>query len=189
MRKIHRALQFNQSSRLKSYIDFNTQKRTDAQNSFKTEKLVKIASIRTYVSSKIFNKDLGGVTVKRPTIKLSRPSYVDMCILDLSNTLMYDFHYNYVKKKYNNKAKQLFTDTDPLTYEIQTEDVYADFYQDKHLFDNSDYSCESQFYNKANEDVIGKFKEEAGGKVITEFIGKMYSYIKDDCAIVKPPKA
>lgn len=144
---------------------------------------MKIASKPTYVSSKIFNKDLVGVNVKRPTIQLNRPSYVGMCILDLSNTLMYDFHYNYVKKKYNNKAKQLFTDTDPLTYEIQTEDVYADFYQDKHLFDNSDYSSESQFSNQANGNVIGKFKDEAGGKVITEFIGlksKMYSYIKDD---------
>lgn len=144
---------------------------------------MKIASKPTYVSSKIFNKDLVGVNVKRPTIKLNRPSYVGMCILDLSNTLLYDFHYNYVKTKYNYKAKQLFTDTDPLTYEIQTEYVYADFYQDKHLFDNSDYSFESQFYNQANENVIGKFKDEAGGKVITEFIGlksKMYSYIKDD---------
>ena len=144
---------------------------------------MKIASKPTYVSSKIFNKDLVGVNVKRPTIKLNRPSYVGMCILDLSNTLLYDFHYNYVKTKYNYKAKQLFTDTDPLTYEIQTEYVYADFYQDKHLFDNSDNSSESQFYNQANENVIGKFKDEAGGKVITEFIGlksKTYSYIKDD---------
>ena len=105
------------------------------------------------MSSKIFNKDLVDVNVKRPTIQLNRPSYVGMCILDLSNTLMYDFHYNYVKKKYNNKAKQLFTDTDPLTYEIQTEDVYADFYQDKHLFDSSNYSSESKFYKKANKNV------------------------------------
>ena len=213
MKKIPRALEFNLSPWLKSYIDLNTQKRTDAKNSFKkgffklmndsvfgktmenirkrsnvkldtdSEKLVKIASKPTYVGSKIFNEDLVGVNVKRPTIKLNRPSYVGMCILDLSKTLMYDFHYNYIKKKYNYKAKLLFTDTDSLTYEIQTEDVYADFYQDKHLFDNSDYSSESQFSNQANENVIGKFKDEAGGKVITEFIGlksKMYSYIRDD---------
>lgn len=183
MKKIPRALEFNLSPWLKSYIDLNTQKRTDAKNSFKkdffklmndsvfgktmenirkrsnvkldtdSEKLVKIASKPTYVGSKIFNEDLVGVNVKRPTIKLNRPSYVGMCILDLSKTLMYDFHYNYIKKKYNNKAKLLFTDTDSLTYEIQTEDVYADFYQDKHLFDSSNYSSESQFYKKANKNV------------------------------------
>ena len=62
-----------------------------------------------------------------------------MCILDLSKTLMYDFHYNYIKKKYNDRAKVLFTDTDSLTYEIEAEDIYKDFWNDKDMFDNSDY--------------------------------------------------
>ena len=61
-----------------------------------------------------------------------------MCILNLSKTLMYDFHYNYIKKKYGSKAKLLFTDKDSLTYEIEVEDVYNDFWNDKKLFDNSD---------------------------------------------------
>ena len=51
-----------------------------------------------------------------------------MCILDLSKMLMYDFHYNYIKKEYNNRARLLFTDTDSLTYEIEAEDVYSDFW-------------------------------------------------------------
>ena len=122
--------------------------------------------------------------MKRNTIKLNRPSYVGMCILDLSKTLMYDFHYNYIKKKYNDKAKLLFTDTDSLTNHIKTEDAYADFYRDKDLFDNSDYLEDSApFYFKDNKKVIGKFKDEAAGKPIVEFIGlksKMYSYIKDN---------
>ena len=61
-----------------------------------------------------------------------------MCILDLSKTLMYDFHYNYIKKEYGSRAKLLFTDTDSLTYEIEMEDVYKDLWKRKELFDNSD---------------------------------------------------
>ena len=66
-----------------------------------------------------------------------------MCILDLSKTLMYDFHYNYIKKRYNNKAK--FTDKDSLCYEIETQDIYEELWQDRNLFDNSDYPKDSEF--------------------------------------------
>ena len=61
-----------------------------------------------------------------------------ICILDLSKTLMYDSRYNYVKRKFDDKAKLLFTDTDSLTYKIETEDVYQDFWNDDNEFDNSD---------------------------------------------------
>ena len=106
-----------------------------------------------------------------------------MCILDLSKTLMYDFHYNYIKQHYGSKAKLLFTDTDSLTYEIEAEDVYSDFWKDKDLFDNSDYPESSPYFYKTNKKVIGKFKDEAAGVPVCEFVGlrsKMYSYIKDN---------
>ena len=106
-----------------------------------------------------------------------------MCILDLSKTLMYDFHYNYIKKKYGNRAKLLFTNTDSLTYEIEAEDVYKDFWNDKDMFDNGDYPENSPYHCSTNKKVIGKFKDKACGVPITEFIGlkpKMYSYIKDN---------
>ena len=80
-----------------------------------------------------------------------------MCILDLSKTLMYDFHYNYIKKKYNDKAKLLFTDTDSLTYEIKTEDVYEDFWSDKDKFSSCEYLENSPYFDKSNKKVIGKF--------------------------------
>ena len=213
LKKVHRVLEFNQSPWLKQYIDFNTQKRTNAKNSFEKdffklmnnsvfgktmenlrkrvdvrlvtskEKLLKLASKPTYVSSKIFNENLVAVHKIKETLTLNRPAYVGMCILDLSKTLMYDFHYNYIKSKYGDKAKLLFTDTDSLTYEIETKDVYADFWSDKDRFDNSDYDEKSPFYNITNKKVIGKFKDEAAGQPIIEFIGlrsKMYSYVKDN---------
>ncbi|XP_068707786.1 uncharacterized protein [Montipora foliosa] len=211
--KIHRVLKFNQSPWLKEYIDFNTQKRTNAKNAFEKDffklmnnsvfgktmenirkrvdvrlvtdknKLSKMAAKPTYVSSKIFNKNLVAVHKIKETLTLNRPAYVGMCILDLSKTLMYDFHYNYIKQKYGSKAKLLFTDTDSLTYEIETSDAYQDFWNDKDKFDNSDYPEDSQYFDKTNKKVIGKFKDEAAGIPITEFVGlrsKMYSYMKDN---------
>lgn len=116
---------------------------------------------------------------KNPT--LNKPAFVGMCILDLSKTLMYDFHYNYIKKKYHKKAKLLFTDTVSLRYEIETKYVYKDFWKDK--FDFSDYDETSKFYDKTIMKVIGKMKDEAAGQIIRESIGlrsKMYSYVKDN---------
>ena len=77
-------------------------------------KLSKLASKPTYVNRKIFTEDLVAVHKIKETLRLDRPAYIGMCILDLSKTLMYDFHYNYIKKRYNNKAKLLFTDTENL---------------------------------------------------------------------------
>ena len=108
----------------------------------------------------------------KEALTLNRPAYVGMCILDLSKTLMYDFRYNYIKKKYGDSAKLLFTDTDSLTYEIEAEDVYKD------KFDNSDCPENSPFYDETNKKVIDKFKDEATSIPVVEFVGlksKMYS--------------
>ena len=206
-------LKFDQSPWLKQYIDFNTEKRKHAKNSFEKDffklmnnsifgktmenlckrvdvrlvtnekKLDKLTSKPTYVSFKIFNENLMAVHKVKETLTLNRPAYVGMCILDLSKTLMYNFYYNYIKKKYNNRARLLFTDTDSLTYEIEAEDVYKDFWNDKDMFDNSDHLESSPYYCNVNKKIIGKFKDEACGILITEFIGlksEMYSYVKDN---------
>ena len=147
LKKVHRVLEFDQSPWLRQYIDFNSQKRAGAKNVFEKDffklvndsvygktcenlrkrvdvrlvtdqnKLSKLASKPTYVNSKIFTEDLVVVGKIKETLKLDTPAYVGMCILDLSKTLLYNFHYNYIKKRYNNKAKLLFTDTDSLCYE------------------------------------------------------------------------
>ena len=75
---------------------------------------------------------------------------------------MYEFYYKYIKSKF--AAKLLFTDTESLVYEIQTEDVYEDFYQDKNLFDLSDYPLDSKFFNPVNKKVIGKMKQSSKEK-------------------------
>ena len=95
---------------------------------------------------------------------------------------MYDFHYNYIKKKYGDKAKLLLTDTDSTMYEIQTDDLYKDISADvKHRFDTSDYppNHPSGIPSGFNKKVHGMFKDEGGGKVIDEFVGlraTLYSY-------------
>ena len=89
-----------------------------------------------------------------------------------------------ITSKINMEIKQNYhSDTDSLCYEIESNDVYQHFWNNKNKFDNSDYPENSQFYDKSNKKVIGKFKDEASGIPITEFIGlrsKMYSYIKDN---------
>ena len=83
---------------------------------------------------------------------------------------MYECHYKYIKTKYNNRAKLLFSDTDRLVYESETDDVYEDFYGGKKLFDISDYSEDSKLYDSANKKVIGKMKDGIKGKAISEFV-------------------
>ena len=161
----------------------NLRTRVDVRLVTDEKKLDKLTSKPTYVSSKIFNENLMAVHKIKEALTLNRPAYVGMCIFDLSKTLMYNFHYNYIKEKYGNKAKLLFTDTDSLTYEIEAEDVCKDFWNGKDMFDNSDYPENSPYYCNTKKKVIGKFKDEACGVPIVEFVGlksKIYSYVKDN---------
>ena len=105
-----------------------------------------------------------------------------MCILDLSKTLTYDFRYNYVKKKFDDKAKLLFTDTDSLTYEIETEDVYQNFGMIRINLTIVTILIILHILIKQKK-VIGEIKEEASSKAITHFVAlrsKMYSYKTDN---------
>ena len=156
LKKVHRVLQFREKPWLKPYIDFNTEMRKNAKNSFEKDffKLMNnsvfgktMENIRkrcnvyletdpdhflrqtakpTCKGCKIFHENLVAVNVMKRRLLLNKPSYVGMCILDLSKILMYDFHYNFIKAKYGEKAILLFTDTDSLCYIIKTEDVYED---------------------------------------------------------------
>ena len=212
LKKIHRGITFVECDFLKPYIDMNTNLRTQAKNNFEKdffklmnnsvfgktmenirnrvnikltttgEQFKKLTAKPNYESRKIFNDNLVSVHMKKTSLTMNKPVYLGMSILDLSKTLMFDFHYNYIIPKYGNKAKLLFTDTDSFLYEIQTEDFYKDISGDvKDRFDTSDYpeGHPSGIPTGVNKKVLGMFKDEAAGKNITEFVGlraKLYSY-------------
>ena len=216
LKKIHRGIKFIESAWLKPYINKNTNLRTQAKNNFEKdffklmnnsvfgktmenirnrvnvklinteERLKKLSAKPNYKSCKIFNENLISVHMKKTSLTMNKPVYLGMCILDLSKTIMYDFHYNYIKPKYGEKAKLLFTDTDSLMYEIETEDFYKDISGDvKDRFDTSDYpeNHPSGIPTGINKKVLGMFKDEVAGKRIKEFVGlraKLYSFIMED---------
>ncbi|KAK3103044.1 hypothetical protein FSP39_016008 [Pinctada imbricata] len=210
LKKIHRVLRFQQSPWLKPYIDFNTDMRKVAKNEFEKDfyklmnnsvfgktmenlrkrvdiqlvnqekRLLKLTKKPGFKSFKIFNEDLASIELQKSKLVLNRPIYVGFSILDLSKVLMYDFHYNYIKRKYGNTAQLLFTDTDSLCYDIKTEDIQEDMAKDKHLFDFSGYKKDHPLYDTTNKKVIGKMKDELNGAFLKEFVGlraKMYSIL------------
>lgn len=206
--KVHDVVEFNQKPWMKAYIDFNTNKRKVAKDDFEKDlfklmnnavfgktmenlrgridfelinnekRFLKVSKMPQFKRRVIFNEKLIGVHKKKTLIMLNKPIPVGCAILDLSKTLMYDFHYNYIKNKYGNKARLLGTDTDSLKYVIQTEDLYKDIKADEDLFDLSNYSKDHFCFSAKNNKVLGKMKDETEGKPILEFVGlraKMYS--------------
>ena len=216
LKKIHSGIKFVESEWMKPYIDKNTNLRAMTKNNFEKdfyklmnnsvfgktmenlrnrvdvrlvntkEKLRKLVAKPNFKSRKIFNENLVSVHMKKTSLLMNKPIYLGMCILDLSKIIMYDFHYNYIKSKYADKAKLLFTDTDSLMYEIQTEDFYKDISGDvKDRFDTSDYpeNHPSGIPTGENKKVLGMMKDEVAGKIIKEFVGlrsKLYSFVMDD---------
>ena len=141
----------------------------------------KLAAKPNYDCCTIFDENFIAVHMKKTTLYFNKPVYVGMSILNLSKSLMYDFHYHYIKTKYGDKAKLLFTNTDSLAYEIMTKDFYKDINPDiEKRFDTSDYPTNHPSVIKTglNSKVLEMFKDDAGGKQIVEFVGlraKLYS--------------
>ena len=160
----------------------NIRNRVDIKLISDKSKAEKLSAKPNFKHCNIISEDLIAIHMKKTKLVFDKPVYLGMCILDLSKTLMYDFHYNYIKPKYGDKAKLLFTDTDSLMYEIQTEDFYKDISQDvKDRFDTSDYlpNHPSGIPSGFNKKVLGMFKNEVGGEIIDEFVGlraKLHSF-------------
>ena len=141
-------------------------------------KLMKLVAEPSFKGFKIFHKDLIAVERAKVELLLNRPITIGFSILDISKTLMYRFHYDYIKQKYEgNKSQLLFTDTDSLVYSIKVDNLYDDMYEDKNEFDFNGYLNNSPYYNVENKKKIGKMKDGMGGILIKEFVGlraKMY---------------
>ncbi|XP_073235132.1 uncharacterized protein [Porites lutea] len=188
---VHRGISFYQSSWMEPYIRKNTELRKCAKNSFEKDffklmnnsvfgktienirkrqniiliddrvKAAKLSSKPNFDRATIFDKNLIAVHMKRTEVYFNKPVYVGQAILDLSKTLMFNFHYKYIKEKYKDKAELLFTDTDSLMYQIKTDDFYKDIYNDVYYrFDTSDYPSNhpSGIPTGYNKKVIGFVK-------------------------------
>ena len=103
------------------------------------------------MSHKIFDNNLVAICKSKLALKLNNPASIEIFILDLSKKFIYEFYYDYIKNEYGNKSKLIFTETDSLMYEIMTEDVHHNFRSNKEVFDFSNYSTKSKYYDDSNK--------------------------------------
>ena len=124
--------------------------------------------------------------MQKTKVKLHKPIYLDMSILDTSKTLMHEFCYHYIKPKYQEKEKLCYMDTDSFIIHIKTEDFQEDFANDVEKWCNTSNYDENDKTPPPigkNKNVIGIFKDELGGKMMIEFVrlrAKTYAYLMDD---------
>ena len=129
---------------------------------------IKYASKRTCVRWNIYHKTLVTIHEKKICLTLNKPIYVAFTVLEISRWEMYNFRYNFIIKKFNTKL--LFTDTDSLCYEIHGKNPHKKIDKYQGLFDLSNYTKSSEQFCSNNQKVVGKMKDEYGGKLILEFI-------------------
>ena len=198
LKKIHRVIEFNQEAWLKPYTEMNIKLRTEAKNDFekyffklmnnsvfgKTMENVRnhrdiklvttdkrwnqLVSDPNYHTSKHFSENLFAIEMEKTKVKMNKPVYLGMSILDISKTIIYEFWYDYIKQKYQDNAKLCYKDTDSIIIHIKTEDFYRDIADDvEKWFDVSNYSEDDKraLPIGMNKKVIGLFKDELGGKI------------------------
>ena len=206
-KKIHRILKFKEKDWMKTYIYFNTQKRKEVtnevdKNHFKllnnavydktmenmrksikirivknSQDFIKYTSRPACVNWKVFENSLAAIHEKKISLALNEPIFT---VLELSKWEIYNFHYNFMIRKFNTKL--LFTDTDSLCYQIYGKKSHKKMYRYKELIDLSNLPLSSEYYCSDNKNVLGKMKDEYGGKSILKFVGltsKMYSLLDE----------
>ena len=223
-KNVHSVIKFQQKAWLKLYIDMNTKLRKEAKNEFEKdffklmnnsvfgktmenvrkhrdiklvttdEKRNKLVSEPNYHTTKHFSENLLAIEMKKTKVKMNKPVYLGMSILDISKTLMYEFWYDYLKPKYKDNAKLCYMDTDSFVINIFTEDFFEDINNDvERWFDTSNYDKNDKrpLQIGVNKKVIGMFKDELGGKIMKEFCAlraKTYTYLMEDDSEMKKAK-
>ena len=222
LKKVHRVIEFNQEAWLKKYIDINTELRKKASNDFEKDffklmnnavfgktmenvrkhrdiKLVKtdhkrnkIVSETNYHTMNLISENLSVIKMKKVKVKMNKPIYLGLSTLEISKIIMYEFWYDYMKKKYGDMVKLCYMDTDSLIMNIKTKDFYKDIARDvEERFDTSNYDVDRPLPKGKNKKVIGLMKDELGGGIITEFVAlrpKTYSYMTDEFIEMKKAK-
>ena len=145
----------------------------------------KLVSEANYHATKHFSENLLAIEMKKTKVKMNKPVYLGMSILDISKTLMYEFWYDYIGPKYGDKAKLCYTDTDSFIINIKTEDFFEDIFNDvERWFDTSNYgkNDKRQLLIGKNKNVPDLLKDELGGKIITGIVAlrpKTYAHLID----------
>ena len=201
LKKVHRVIEFEQEAWLKKYIDFNTDLRAKATNDFEKDffklmnnavfgktmenvrkhrniKLVKtdnkrnrLVSEPNYHTMKLNDNNLAIIEMKKVKVKMNKPIYLGLSILELSKIIMYEFWYDYVKAKYMDNAKRCYMDTDSFVINVKTKDFYKDIAEDvKERLDTSSFSYDRPLPINMNKKVVGLMKDELGGGIINEFV-------------------
>ena len=209
LKKVHRGVKFKQSEWLKPWIDFNTKKRKEAKSDFEKDmfklmnnacygktlenvrkhidfelvstqdRIQKCINNPNYKGCHIINENLVGVEKNKSKVKLNKPIYLGLSVLDFSKHHMYSFYYDVLKEKYKENIKLIYTDTDSYVIQTYTDDIYEDFNDIKQHIDFSGYPKDHPNFNTSNKKVIGRFKDECDSKIITHFVAlrpKMYCF-------------
>ena len=152
----------------------------------------KLVSEPNYHTMNYISEDLSIIEMNKTKVKMNKPIYLGLSILEISKLLMYEFWYDYMKPKYGNNKKLRYMDTDSFIKNIKTKDFCKDIANDvEKRFDTSNYEVNRPLPTGKNKKVIGLMKDELGGKIITEFVTlrpKTYSYLTDDCKEDKKAK-
>ncbi len=212
LKKIHCAIKYEQKAWLKPYIEKNTKLRQESTSELETDffklmnnaiygktienvlkrqdinfctdkkKALKYIKKTNFKRETIFTKNLVAIHLNKLQIKYNKPIYVGFCVLEMSKYIMYDFVYNYLKPKWDERVEIIQTDTDGLMLMVKTEDFYEDIKNDiEKWFDTSKFPKDNIFEIKPmNGYKLGCFKIETVDNIVSEFIGlrsKMLNYL------------